>query len=885
MVKSINLSAHNLITKVFWGTLVGLAGLVIVFSIYQILAFSAKQWLVFVGTGIICLIISQYQIRLPKTKGYISVRELALLWAIIWLGTSGSVLLALIAALGNYRLGVKNPIRWTVDISLISLATFLSGNIFYTVLNNVFGFSANPVADTPINALTLLGAIIGTGVFHYTFYSGLYSLFLKFEGSYSVLTLWKDNGLLGTLFGFLCVITVYGFHLLTIYFGLVIGILILPLVIFAHLAFSFHKQLLAQKTKEISEASRVHLATVEALATAIDARDQVGRGHVSRTQIYAVGIGKVMNLSTDELEALNAGALLHDIGKLAVPDHILNKPGRLTPAEMEKTKIHASVGASILEKVEFPYPVVPTVRHHHERWDGTGYPDELSKEDIPLTARVLAVADAYDTLRGARPYRKAVSRDDARKFLINEAGKQFDPKIVDTFLRHLRNLEDEVDAQGLSYLEENDLDNLIEDFSNSESKSSYIEQIKRANREVFTLYELARVFGSAVNLEDTLSLFVKKIAELVPFDTCAVYLLSDTETVAIANYVEGKNKEELKNRKVQVGQGATGYALKKRQPVYNVNPGLDFSFYQMEFIQEYTAMASLPLIANEKLVGAVSLYTSGIESYEDEHMRLLETVSRIASDAIFTAQRHAETETKAMTDPMTGLPNARSLKIQFDKEIARASRNGSSFQLLMLDLDGFKKVNDTFGHKVGDRMLKEISRVMQEQLRDYDFLARYAGDEFVAIIPETDNKGIFELCQRMEKAVREYKLDLNKGRFASVGVSLGAATYPNSGDTLDKIIIAADKAMYAVKARRKTKRRQVHIAKLQAQKKLEKSKLKSQEIVSVQEILVEEQNVYQVEAIEAVKQIEQTGKIEKIDENSLVVELDESHIISSKAIN
>lgn len=876
-MQSLDLSSYKLITKIYWFLLAGGAGFAILLSLFQSFSYSAKQWLIFVVTAIICLVISQYQIRSSQSKGYISVRELVIFWSVIWLGASGGVLIALTAALGNFRLGVKNKMRWTVDIALITLAAILSGNILYTVLRNLFGFLENPVADNPINAISLFGAMVAMAVIHYIYYCGFYTLFLKLEDSYSTIKIWKNNALAGTACGFLCVGIVFGIHLLTIYFGLLFGLVLLPLFIFGHLAYTFHKQLLAQKTKEIREASRIHLATVEVLATAIDARDQVGLGHVSRTQIYAVGIGRALNLSNDELEALNTGALLHDIGKLAVPDHILNKPGGLTPAEREKTKVHASVGASILEKVDFPYPVVPTVRHHHERWDGTGYPNGLAREKIPLTARILAVADAYDTLRGARPYRAAVSKDETRRFLMNESGKQFDPKIVDTFLRNLRTFEREVIGQGLSYIDETEKEEQTANSPELEGNSSYLEQIKLANREVFTLYELARVFGTSLNLEDTLSLFVKKITELVSFDTCVVYLLNDTKTVAMAKHVEGKNKEELKNRKVQIGQGATGYALKKREPVYNVNPGLDFSFYQMEFIQEYTAMASLPLIANEKLLGAVSLYSSKIENYEDEHMRLLETVSRIASDAILTSIRHAETESRALTDPMTNLPNGRSLQMHFEKEIARARRKGSRFQVLMLDLDGFKKVNDTFGHKVGDKVLNEIAKVMQAQLRDYDFLARYAGDEFVAVIPETDNKAVIELCQRMEKAVRDFKLDLGHGRFARVGVSLGAAAYPNSGETLDQLIIAADKAMYAVKAKRKAKRKQIVLAKREAERKIQEEKLKSLEPIPVQDISVEAVRVVEVEP--------EKENVEKIEESNIIVDIDESHIISSKAIN
>ena len=247
-------------------------------------------------------------------------------------------------------------------------------------------------------------------------------------------------------------------------------------------------------------------------------------------------------------------------------------------------------------------------------------------------------------------------------------------------------------------------------------------------------------------------------------------------------------------------------------------------------------------------------------------MRLLETTSRIASDAIATSLRHAETETRALTDPMTGLPNARSLGMQFEKEIARASRNGSTFQVVMLDLDGFKKVNDTYGHKAGDALLKNLSRVLQKQLREYDFLARYAGDEFVAIVPDANQKAIAELCYRMEKAVREFRLDVGHGRTARVGVSLGAASYPANGDTLDKIIISADKAMYAVKARRK-KRIQEQRAKILAEKK------KKEEQARLDALPIE------VTEIEVEKPAEPQPRQMPDSKDAIIVELDESHVV------
>lgn len=555
---------------------------------------------------------------------------------------------------------------------------------------------------------------------------------------------------------------------------------------------------LEQKTAEITEASRVHLATVEALATAIDARDQVGVGHVRRTQIYAVGIGEILGLSEDEIKALRTGALLHDIGKLGVPDNILNKPGELTPAEFEKVKIHANIGASILEDVKFSYPVIPTIKHHHEMWDGNGYPDKLSGDEIPLTARVLAVADTYDTLRGARPFRPAVSRDEAKNILMKRAGTQFDPAIVRVFLENLNKFEKRIEAEKLTYTS-GTRSNLIHVTSEGGGEISYVQQIKNANREVFTLYELARVFGSAVNLEETFSLFTRKILELVPYNSCVVYLCDGLRDEAVAAFAVGANSNQLRGWKIRSGIGVTGVVLKKRKPISYTEPSSDFKGHGGDFVNDYTAMISLPLIADGKLLGAVSLYSMTLDKYGEEHLRLLETVSHIASDAIHKSLKHAETETRALTDPMTGLPNARSLQAHFEKEAARSKRKNSIFHLLMLDLDGFKAVNDNFGHKTGDKMLKEISQVISGQLRDYDFLARYAGDEFVAIIPETDELDIHDLCKRIEDAISKFSLPVGNNEFAKVGVSIGTADFPLKGESLDQVIISADKAMYSVK--------------------------------------------------------------------------------------
>lgn len=856
---------YNLKTKIFGGAVFFLSIFAVGYALIELSAFSAQQLIVLSVAIAVSCFVNQHETRIPKTQILLSAKELVMFWGMIWLGVPGAVFLAASSSLARYKLAVKSKFHWLFSVFTNICATFAAVNAFYFLLQYFAKLPVKFVADNGIIWYWLIAAFGVSAVIHFAISHFLNAVFFFLDGNTPNAELWKTSFSAKVVPYLVNFGSALLFHFLFLEFGISFGWVVLTIAAIGHLTYRIHNERLELKVKEIRRASRIHLATVEALATAIDARDQVGIGHVRRTQIYAVGIGEILGLSDAEIQALKTGALLHDIGKLAVPDHILNKPGRLTPAEMEKIKIHSSVGASILEKIDFDHPVVEAIKYHHESWDGSGYPEGLKGKQIPLTARILAVADAFDTLRGARPYRAAVSREEARRFLLNGAGSQFDTKIVDVFLRNLPNFETQIEAEGLAYQIENNVENEVLIHHSDDNAKSYVEQIKRANREVFTLYELARTFSASLSLEEIYALFAKKIRELVPFDTCAVYLLNEITDEAKAVYVEGRNKVALKDIYIKSGEGGTGFALKKRQAVTSVIASLDFSYSQIQFKEDYTAMASLPLIANEKLLGAVSIYSCVLEKYEDEHLRLLETVSRIASDAISKSMYHAETESKALTDPMTGLPNARSLQMHFEKEAARANRNSTKFQILMLDLDGFKAVNDTFGHKVGDKLLKEISKVMRGQLRDYDFLARYAGDEFVAIIPETDDRSIKELCGRIEKAVQNFLLPIGDGRFARVGISIGAASYPNNGEMLDQILISADKAMYAVKTIRKQKRLQTQ--KPRPTEPLQPSRNQPTNIKPIEPTVVKTEDII----------------VENTDENFLV-ELDESHIISS-AIN
>jgi diguanylate cyclase (GGDEF)-like protein/putative nucleotidyltransferase with HDIG domain len=599
---------------------------------------------------------------------------------------------------------------------------------------------------------------------------------------------------------------------------LLYGALLLPYlvpvsIIATYLIYRSARSRLQSKTNEIEALSQLHLATAEALATAIDAKDQTTHCHVRRVQIYAAGMGEVFGLSANEIAALKAGALLHDIGKLAVPPHILNKPGPLTPAEFEKMKIHTVVGAQILGRVDFPYPVIPIIRHHHEQWDGRGYPDRLRGEQIPITARIISVVDCFDSIREDRPFRRGMTMDEAIALLLRGSGIHFDPVVVDQFLKHLPHFDEQIAELGLqhqptSFSTEPPIQLSTVDLAQTRERGSLVayDQIKKAHREVYALYEIARTFGTSLDVAHTLEILVDKVGHVVPFDTCCVYIYDDSKGHATARHVAGKHAQKLAARCIALGEGVTGFALANRSAVNQLHPSLDFTDLNPEAGIKYRSMASLPLFKDDVLLGALSVYSTELAQYTDDHMRLLETVTRLASDALGNAMQHAEAESNALTDPLTGLPNARYLALRFEEEAARARRTDRTFQVVMLDLDEFKNVNDTYGHKTGDKMLREVAHLIETQLREYDFLARYGGDEFVALVQEVVGAQVEELCARIEAAVSEFSLPLGRNRAARVGISVGTATFGIDGETLDQLVVAADNEMYRMKSTHRSSR-------------------------------------------------------------------------------
>jgi diguanylate cyclase (GGDEF)-like protein/putative nucleotidyltransferase with HDIG domain len=599
---------------------------------------------------------------------------------------------------------------------------------------------------------------------------------------------------------------------------LFVGVLIVGLV---HLLYRLNEKRVsevtraqAEKLRYMEEIADLHMNTIESLAIAIDAKDQTTHGHVRRTQIYASEMGRLLKVGEQELRALFAGALLHDIGKLAVPEYILNKPGKLTEAEFAKMKIHPTVGGDILKRVNFPYPVEDIVRYHHEKWDGSGYPKGLKSEQIPLVARIISVVDFYDATRCDRPYRKGMKREDSLALLHKMSGSSFDPKVVDLFTLHVvefdqliasEDIQEQVASENIDRTTKTRPDaGLASDVLGSPDKGLGFRSITQAQREVFALHEIAQTIGSSLNMNDTVTLISNKLRAIVPFDTCIIFVVDDHSGKATAIHAVGDYADLFDRRRMSVGDGITGWVIANARSMCNSSPELDLVGLPDDIVRTYRGVLVSPLIREDGAFGAITLYSKGRTSYTTEHVRLLESVAQHAASALNNAITFERTRESALTDPLTELPNARGFYMMLEQRLAECQRlNRESLSLISMDVDDFKKINDQWGHATGDRLLASIARVIRTELRQMDILSRYAGDEFVAIMPMASQSMSEGVAERIRNAVAKHQFSVRTGKSVEVSISTGIACFPNDGETTEELLTTAARNMQQDKHSRK----------------------------------------------------------------------------------
>jgi len=561
--------------------------------------------------------------------------------------------------------------------------------------------------------------------------------------------------------------------------------------------------------RHVEQVCALHLRTIEGLALAIDAKDHTTHQHLHRVRTYAVEVAKDLGLSEQEMDALRTAALLHDIGKLAVPDHIINKPGRLTPEEFEKMKIHPIVGAEILEKVAFPYPVAPIVRSHHEKWNGEGYPDGLKGDEIPIGARILAAVDCLDALASDRQYRKALSLDEAMRHVAAEAGTSFDPKVVQILQRRYLELESYA-AQGL---EETRSDSLCFSYNVERgdkpaagfeadlnrrrgSQTDFLASIASARYEAHTLFELSQDLGNSLSLDETLSLVAMRLRKLVPYDSLVAFIRKgDT---LLPEFVSGDNFRLLSSLAIPVGTGLCGWVAQNVRPIVNGNPAVEAGFgNSLNLTTEPRSALAVPLEGVTGLVGVLALYQAEADAFTSDHLRVLQVITSRVALFIENALKYREAETSATIDYLTGMANARALSLHLEHELARCKRELSGFALMACDLNGFKEVNDRHGHLAGDKVLKLFANLMREACRETDYAARMGGDEFVIVAPDMVPGAIGERASRLSALALQAGHEVCGKDFLSL--SMGAAFYPQDGLDAEQLLAEADKRMYAAK--------------------------------------------------------------------------------------
>jgi diguanylate cyclase (GGDEF)-like protein/putative nucleotidyltransferase with HDIG domain len=592
------------------------------------------------------------------------------------------------------------------------------------------------------------------------------------------------------------------------------GVWLAPLLLAPlYLTFSTYRlyfERMENERRRVAELSNLHLATLEALALAIDAKDQTATSHIRRVQVYASGLAQAMSLPPGEVEGVKTAALLHDIGKLAIPEHILSKPGPLTHEEFQRMKIHPQVGAEIIANVPFPYPVAPIVQCHHERWDGKGYPDGLSGDQIPLGARILAAVDYFDALISERPFHRAMTVDQALEVLQQESGKALDPAVVDVFVRLQPELEisaaREAEPSHRFSFATHERPVAAQSGQRSDaSRKSVFQDIALAHREIYALYEIAQSMGTSLGVADTMALIASKLSNLIPFSTCALYLQEEAGDLLRCRFATGVDAELLQPLAIRSGEGLVGWVGRNQRALVNARPSADLEAGGHPATTELQSALVCPLVFNERLIGTIALYHTEPGSYTDDHRRLIERVAEQASAVVNNSIVFEQTKRDSLTDPLTGLPNTRFMFVHLTRELARAERLESEVSLLVMDLDGFKEINDSHGHHVGDKALREVARVLRNGIRPYDICVRYAGDEFVVVLSGCGADEA-ELKQReLQKAIEEIPFEVRPGRLVQLGSSFGYAVFPRDGQAYETLLSTADRRMYQDKAQRKSR--------------------------------------------------------------------------------
>ena len=743
-----------------------------------------RHVVLFTVLALLAVATSAAKIDLPlgRSQSNLSLSHAVNFWALFALGSAETVCIAAVGAWAQCTLRAghgRNPLhRIVFSISSLTLTSWVAGLPLAAVMGS---------DPSSFSSLMRTAAVVAPVYFFVN--SGLIAAAIALSTRQPVVRIWQRNFVWSApsylagaaLAAVATAATIRG------WFGW-LAVLAIPL----YLVFRSYHTVVARLREEQDQTRRamdVQLATIEALALAIEARAGCTPEHIRSVQHYAGLLAEAAGLTDAEVQGVRTAALLHDIGNMAVPEHILSKAESLTPEEFERVKIHPRVGAEILRNVTFGAPVRELVLSHHERWDGLGYPAGLHGDDIPIGARILAIADCYSTLQSTRPYRPARNESAAIGVLREYSGTAFDPALVELFIARLN-------MTSVSHVVTDE----------AETDSAWIEReglvalqdIAGAHREEQTLYEIAQALGSSLGVSDAMALIQDKVSRLVPFVTCALFLGNDEEGY-VCRYAHGPGTEALFK-----WEPKSWSDIALRLPSCADGRGAGGT--------ELASLLPCPLNFEGRLIGGLVIYHTAPLCFTDEHRRVLGRVSEQAAAVIYNSTRFEQTQHESHTDPLTGLSNRRSLDRQFETGLAHAMRTHGSISVVVLDMDRLKEINDTYGHEAGDRALRAIGGALKATVRQDDLCARFAGDEFVVVLWDCSPEHEARRVQELQTAVGAHPFEPRPGVRVSLSISAGPARFPQDGKTFEELLATADARMYHDKASRRSRHSARHVA-------------------------------------------------------------------------
>ena len=739
------------------------------------------------------LISGSITVKIPSLSATLSVSEAFVFTAVLLFGPSaGTVTVALDGLIISLWLQRKSNEAYKAlfNMAAPSLAIWVASHLYVV--------TAGPYARVDKLLPALIVPLLLLTVAYFLLNSLSIAIAIGLETRRSAFDVWRKNFLWLSLnyFGGASVAVLLSPIFAGPNFLAPVGVIV-PILVISYLTLKMSLGRVEDASRHIAQLNSLYLSTIETLASAIDAKDQITHGHIRRVQLYAVSLAKALGVHEEpQLKAVEAAALLHDTGKLAVPEYILNKPARLTPPEFEKMKLHATVGADILSSIDFPYPVVPIVRHHHENWDGTGYPSGLKGPDIPIGARILSVVDCFDALTSDRPYRPKLGDPDALQILIERRGTMYDPLVVDTFLKIFAEIKtEEDDAQPTSGLGE-----IVRSTKAplELTRAPELDDIAASSEEMLALYDLARALGTNTGLGDAGDIIAKHLRRVLPASLCVFYLFESSLDELVAAHVVGNDGSWADGFRIPVGQRITGWVAANRRTIVNSDPVLDFGDAARSCKARLRSCLSTPLLADDTLVGVLSLYCTNANAFTEDHRRIVEAAARQISRVVRDCAK-CDRDQSAFRDTLTGLPNLERLRQLTSVDVGLSPEASSQpLSLLFIDVDRLRQVNERAGRDVGDRVLAHVARGIRRVLRGGDVLFRYAGDEFVVLLSQTDGETAHVIANRVRTVVAASPFTLPDGSSLPILVTITIATHPFDGTSLIDLISSAQQKLMVV---------------------------------------------------------------------------------------